>query len=375
MSPADSAPPRTLRITFLSWRDPGHPDGGGSEVYVEQVARRLAKRGHTVTVRGASYPAGADREVIHGVTHRRTGGRLSVYVHGLAFLLTQAGREQDVVIDVINGLPFWAPLVRRHGVIALVHHVHREQWSIIYPDWRGRLGWFIESRVVPRVYRAVPFVTVSQHSRADLVRLGVSSERVSVVRNGLQHEAPAPTVDRHSEPRICVLSRLVPHKRIEHALQALARLRTELPGLELDVIGDGWWRDELLAEARRLGVEHDVTFHGHVSDTERDRLLGRAWVMLLPSVKEGWGIAVTEAARLGTPTVGYRASGGLAESVEDEVTGILADDLDGLVGATRRILTDDDLRAKMSAAATRRAQTFDWDDTADQFEAAIMRQL
>ena len=74
-----------------------------------------------------------------------------------------------------------------------------------------------------------------------------------------------------------------------------------------------------------------VTFHGHVDDATRDRILARAWVMALPSVKEGWGIAVTEAAAQGTPTIGYRSSGGLEESIVDGVTGWLVDDVDGLV--------------------------------------------
>ncbi|EWT02886.1 glycosyl transferase [Intrasporangium oryzae NRRL B-24470] len=361
-----------MRITFLTWRDTGHPDGGGSEVYVEEVAARLVARGHDVTIRTASYTGAPAHEVIRGVVHRRSGGRLSVYVRGLAYLATPAGRREDVVVDVINGLPFAAPLVRRRGVAALVHHLHREQWSIIYPNWKGRLGWFVESRVTPRLYRRVPHVTVSEHSARDLERIGVPGVNISVVRNGLRHDSerldPGP---RSATPRLCVLSRLVPHKRIEHALQTVAALRDELPGLHLDIVGDGWWRDALVAEAARLRVTEAVTFHGHVPDRERDRILARSWVMLLPSVKEGWGIAVTEAAQQGTPTIGYRASGGLCESVVDGVTGVLVDTREELVAATRRLLADEPARRAMSRAAARVAETLDWDDSAERFEGAL----
>ncbi len=144
---------------------------------------------------------------------------------------------------------------------------------------------------------------------------------------------------RSDEPHVVVLSRLVPHKQVEHVLEVAARLRGRHPALRVDVVGDGWWRDRLQARTAELGVGDLVTFHGHVDDEARDRLLARSWVMVLPSVTEGWGIAVTEAAAQGTPTIGYRSSGGLTESVTDGVTGWLADDLDGLVDAVDDVLS------------------------------------
>ena len=137
-----------MRVLFLSWRDTTHPDGGGSEVYVEEVARGLAGRGHDVTVLCASYDGAPRESVVDGVRIRRRGGRLTVYLHGLLFLLSRR-RHDDLVVDVINGIPFGSPLVRRRGVVALVHHVHREQWRIIYPGLWGRVGWFVESRLTP----------------------------------------------------------------------------------------------------------------------------------------------------------------------------------------------------------------------------------
>src|SRR5512143_3919121 len=167
-----------MRVTFVTWRDSGHPDGGGSEVYVEQVARVLTDLGHEVTIVTARYPGSAVRETVDGVSFRRAGGRLTVYPRGLQHLLGPTGRRQDVVVDVINGLPFAARLVRRRGLVALVHHVHRRQWSIIYPGLRGRVGWFVESVLTPALYRGTRHVTVSESSRHDLASLGIPSELV-----------------------------------------------------------------------------------------------------------------------------------------------------------------------------------------------------
>src|SRR5882757_2392892 len=156
-----SQTPRRVRTIFLVWRDTRHPDGGGSEVYVERMASWLAANGHDVTIACAGHSAAPRDEVRDGVRFRRRGGRLTVYARALAYLVSRSGRRADLVIDVENGLPFFSPLVRRRRVLVLVHHVHREQWQIIYPGLRGRLGWWLESQVAPRLYRDRTYVTVS----------------------------------------------------------------------------------------------------------------------------------------------------------------------------------------------------------------------
>ncbi|MBM6399488.1 glycosyltransferase family 4 protein [Phycicoccus sp. MQZ13P-5] len=358
-----------MRVAVLSWRDPRHPEAGGSEVYVEEVARGLVRAGHEVTVITARPPGLPRREVLEGVRHRRSGGRLTVYLHGLWWVALH-GRRTDVVVDVINGLPFGTPLVRRRGVVALVHHVHREQWRMIYPGWRGRFGWWVESVVTPWLYRGVRHVTVSGTSRDDLVALGRRPERVDVVRNGLAARARA--AHRAPEPRVVVLSRLVPHKQVEHVLDAVAALRAEHPDVRVDVVGRGWWGPQLLEHARSLGVEDLVTFHGWVEADERDRLLARARVLALPSVREGWGIAVTEAAAQGTPAIGYRVSGGLTESVVDGVTGWLVDGPEELTRTLGEVLAGRlDVDAAGEAARERVAE-LDWGRTAREFEDVLL---
>ncbi|EUA16235.1 glycosyl transferases group 1 family protein [Mycobacterium xenopi 4042] len=154
----------------------------------------------------------------------------------------------------------------------------------------GRLGWYIESRLSPRLHRRNQYVTVSLPSARDLVELGVDNDRIAVVRNGLD-EAPAQTLGgpRAASPRVVVLSRLVPHKQIEHALDAVAALRPRVAGLHLDIVGSGWWRQRLVDHAERLGITDAVTFHGHVDDVTKHYVVQRSWVHVLPSRKEGWG--------------------------------------------------------------------------------------
>lgn len=358
----------SLRVAILTWRDSGHPDGGGSEVFVEQVARELVRRGHSVELFTARYPGASAEDDLDGVRVLRRGGRLSVYPRGLVWAARQR-RRHDVVLDVINGIPFASPLVRRRGVVALVHHSHERQWHIIYPGWRGNLGWQIEHTITPRIYRSRPHVTVSEASKSDLVAQGIPADRIAVALNGV--EVRPAGAERSQTPRLVVLARLVPHKRIEDAFEVVRRLRAEVPDLQLDVVGEGWWRTELETAAADLVRAGAVTFHGRVSDADRDALLGRAWAMVLPSVKEGWGLAVMEAAAQGTPTVAYRYAGGVAESIIDGESGLLADDLDGLVAQTRRLLVDAEQRQRLGATAAARSSEFSWSRTADAVERVL----
>jgi glycosyltransferase involved in cell wall biosynthesis len=129
-------------------------------------------------------------------------------------------------------------------------------------------------------------------------------------------------------------------------------------------VGGGWWQQRLVAHAHRLGIAHAVTFHGHVDEETKHAVLQRSWVHVLPSRKEGWGLAVIEAAQHGVPTVGYRCSGGLTDSVVDGVTGLLVDDHDQLVDSLERLLTDGVLREELGAKAAARSSEFSWSQSA-----------
>jgi glycosyltransferase involved in cell wall biosynthesis len=305
--------------------------------------------------------------MLGGVRIARRGGRLGVYPHALLYVLRHRPR---LVVDVQNGLPFGSTLVTRCPVVVLVHHVHREQWPIVFGRLGGAIGWWIESVLAPVLYRRSRYVTVSTATAEELGGLGIAAERVTVVRNGLD---PAPPVlsTPSAEPRLVVLGRLVPHKRVEHAIEVVARLRDRWPGLRLSVVGEGWWEPELRAHADRLGVTEVVDFQGYVDEQAKHEELARAWVHLCPSVKEGWGLVVSEAGAHRVPTVGYRSAGGLRESVLDGGTGVLVDDLDELTGAVDRLLGDSLTRRRMGAAAARHAAAYSWPASVSGFAGVL----
>jgi glycosyltransferase involved in cell wall biosynthesis len=361
--------PRTTtprRVLVMNWRDVSHPEGGGSERYVESVSRRLAQHGWDVTMLCATHPGHRGWSERDGVRMLHVGGRLSVYLRGLLHLLTH---RYDVVVDVQNGVPFWSRLVTRGPVVVLVHHVHREVWPVAVGRLAARVGWWLESVVAPRVYRGCRYVTVSDATRRELVGLGVADDRIEVVHNGTE-AWEYPDAPRSPQPRLCVVGRLVPHKQVEHAVEVVSALapRTDV---HLDVVGHGYWADAVRRHADDLGVADRVHLHGYVSNERKHELMSAAWVHLCPSLKEGWGLVCIEAARHGVPTVAYRHAGGVVESVQDGRTGVLVDDLPSLIHSTAALLAADDVRERLGAEAREFARDFSWDVTASRFSGVL----
>lgn len=346
-------------VAFLSWRDTRNPEGGGAERYLEKMAAGLVERGARVTIFCAAYAGAAPDETVDGIRFVRRGSKLSVYAQGIWSLVRRRLGRVDVVVDVQNGLPFFTPLATRKPVIVLVHHIHREQWPVVYPGVAGRVGWWIESRLAPWLYRHRQYVAVSRATRDELRQLGVDGSRIAIVHNGTD---PVVSVDarKSAHPSICVVGRLVPHKQVEHAIDATRVLLHEFPDLRLRVVGSGWWEAELQAYAADLVESGSVVFEGHVSELRKQEVYEESWVMALPSLKEGWGLVVGEAAAHRTPTVAYASAGGTRESIVDGESGVLVETPAEFTAALGQLLRDEDARRRLAAGALAHSAGFTW---------------
>jgi glycosyltransferase involved in cell wall biosynthesis len=345
-------------------------------VYAEHIADGLARVGNDVTFFTARYPGSDAHETRpSGVTVVRAGGPFGVYAQAWwQHLRGRLGRP-EVIVEVQNGMPFLARMwARRTPVIVLVHHVHRRQWRIVFGPLRARIGWWLESRVATWVNRGAPYVTVSDVSRRELVELGVAEDDIEVIHNGTCEPLPI-ELPKSEHPSLLVLGRLVPHKRVEIAIDTVAALRHEMPDLRLTIAGRGWWERQLRDYAKRIGVSDSVDFAGFVSVQERHELYSRSWVSLVPSVKEGWGLVVVEAGAHGVPSVAFDGAGGVTESIVDGRTGLIAraDDISDFIAQTRRLLTDHGLRDRQGAEAAVEAKRYSWDQAVQAYDALVRR--
>lgn len=298
-----------MRILIFNWKDLAHPAAGGAEVFTEHVARVLVERGHSVTLFAAEVEGRPSRESISGVDVVRRGSRIGVYRAARRFWSTEASGAYDVVVDEINTRPFLTPRwIRGTPVVALIHQLAREIWFYETPFPLSLLGRYVLEPWWLRAYRDVPALTVSQSS-ADSLRGFHDWRDITIVPEGSDLH-PIPAVSKESEPTIVFLGRLVPMKRPEQAIEAFQMLRARFASARLWVIGDGPLLEELRAQAAA-----GVTFLGRLGSTELFERLGRANLLVATSVREGWGLNVSEAAACGTPSLAY-AVPGLVDSVQ-----------------------------------------------------------
>jgi glycosyltransferase involved in cell wall biosynthesis len=347
-----------VRILILNWKDLAHPAAGGAEVFTEEVARALVGGGHSVTLFAASVPGKPAMEVVAGVQVLRRGGRFGVYRAARQFWAQQPRGAYDVVVDEINTRPFLTPRwVRNTPIVALIHQLAREIWSYEMPFPVSALGRYALEPWWLRTYRDIPAITVSASS-AESLRTHHGWRDVTIVSEGYTPHA-VPEVAKESVPTVVFLGRLVAMKRPEHAIEALRLLRQVLPSARLWIIGDG----PLLAPLRDdapLGVE----FLGRVGSDELVARLARAHVLVATSVREGWGLNVSEAAACGTPSIGYRVPG-LVDSLAASGGAVVDPSPAALADALARFFTGSlSLRATVSTA--------EWPEVAAQVEARLL---
>ena len=358
----------SLKILIYNWRCWLNPEAGGAEVFTREVAKRWVRAGHEVSLFAGEFEGCKREEFVDGVRVVRGGGRFGVYRLAKKFYKKRFSKERfDVVVDEINTRPFFAPGFVCNGerVVALIYQLAREYWfyETSFPvSYLGR--YFFERRWLRR-YVGVPTVTISESTKADLAGLGF--KRVFVVPVGLNFEPLSGIPEKETQPVVVFVGRLKRAKRPDHAVKAFRIVKEKIPDAELWVIGDGYFRGSL--ESMAGG---GVRFFSGLPNVERRRLVERAWVLVNPSVREGWGLNVVEANALGTPCVAYDVAG-LRDSVKNGETGLLAEsgNVKDLAEKLLAVLEDDGLKERLGKNALKYAKGFSWDKTAMEFLKVI----
>ena len=355
-----------MRILVLNWRDIRSPGAGGAELVTHQVASRLVERGHDVTLFTSRPERQPARERIDGVDVVRAGSELTTRLHAPRF--ARRG-SWDVLVEEINTLPYFAPLWSRCPTLLFIHQLAREVWFYESIAPLAHVGYAIEP-VYLQVYRACTKVTVSGSTRDDLLGLGLGGP-VHVIPEAVSTPALGRLPEKIPSARLVSVSRLVPSKRPDHAVRVLAALRRDVPDAMLTLVGDGPQRRRIEALAHELGVTEALTLPGRVTEEEKLALLRDAGVLIACPVREGWGLTVTEAARLGTPAVAYDVAG-LRDSIIDGRTGLLTRQApDALAAGVRRLLSDASRYARFRDAGWRLASQLSWERTTDSFERVL----
>jgi glycosyltransferase involved in cell wall biosynthesis len=342
-----------------------NPDAGGAEVVTHEVAKRWVDRGYDVTQLSSGFAGAPPSARIDGVHVRRLGRLRRGSFHLRVQRELARLRGFDVVVESVNTIPFLTPVWRSRlpPTVALFHQLAADVWDAELPRPLARVGRWLELRLL-LLYRETPVVAVSPSTRDDLVDLGF--ENVAVVVNGRDEPPPELLqVPKEPNPTFLFVGRLTANKRPHHALEAFAAIRRAVPDARLWLIGQG-----PLAERLRRELPPGAQLLGHVTRQELYERMARAHGLLVPSVREGWGLVVIEANAVGTPAVGYQVPG-IRDSIRHGETGFLvpAGDPEALGRAAIELIGEPERYEALRRAAVEWGESFSWDATADELLA------
>ncbi len=353
------------------------PALGGMQNYL--YARCLAAEPDEITVLApAAVPGSQEFDQEQAFEIRRWSnklaqvsglGRVLQLVLPLLHALSLYRRQHFGLIECGQALPF--------GVIALlfkrVYGMPYVIWShgreILKPQQYPILRTVLRSVL----QQANLVVSNSERTRQSVIELGVLPDRVRVIYPPVDTQRfhpnidPSPVVARHNwqgKRIILTVSRLVRRKGVDTVIRALPAILEAVPDVVYVIVGDGPDRSRLETIVQELGVVDCVCFVGAVDDEVLPAYYAACDVFIMVSRSipeagevEGFGIVYLEAGACGKPVVAGR-SGGVAEAVQDGVSGLLVDpsDVAAVSEAVIRVLQDPALAASLGTGGRRRAQ-------------------
>ncbi len=359
-----------MRILHLGYTHVDNPwNAGGAAVAAREVYARLAER-HDVTIFCGGW-AGCLGSVDVGKVRYVFGPPVGSYVLSRLSYSRRARQmaardDYDLIVDDMSAYsPSFAWRVAKCPTIALI------QLDLIRATHKypviGTLArrWVLEAL---RTYRE--FICVSPALMADTQPLTPANRRAVFIPNGVS--ADLLTLERREEPFVLFLGRLdIYAKGLDVLLREFAQFAARNSNVRLVIAGNGPDEAKLKAQVQASGeLRGKVEFVGRVGGEAKTDLLRKCLCVVMPSRHEGWPLVAMEAGACGKAVVGSLARG-LSDAVVDGETGFLADnDQPGaLAEALVQVVSDHQLRARLSQAAATRAAEFTWDAIAPRYEA------
>jgi glycosyltransferase involved in cell wall biosynthesis len=365
-----------MKLVWLSWKDIRHPQAGGAEVVTHNLLRRWVRDGNEAVLL-TSRPKGSEaEEMIDGYRVLRAGSRIRVYWLASRYFRRYLRDWTDIVVDEVNTLPFFAAAYAKKPVVMFVHQLARKVWfyEISWPfSW---VGYILEPGYL-RLLSKQKAVTISESSKADLVRHGFLKEHIVVIREGtelvpLKSLSPS---DKSTPPVILSLGSVRAMKRTGDVVQAFEQAKATVPALKLIVAGSmsssyGQQVQRMIDESR---WRDDIEVCGRVTEERRLELMQQSWLIAVASVKEGWGLTVTEANGQGTPAVAYDVDG-YRDSIIDGKTGTLTKETpEALAAAIVAMVQDQKQYHQLRNNAWEHSRQFTFDASYSDFRSALRK--
>lgn len=358
----------------LSWRDIKSPNAGGAEVNTHELLKHLSQERYHIVHISPLYQNLNKKEVIDGITYIRYGNIFSVILFAIQFY-RRYRKEIDFVIDQCNTHRFFTPLwVEGNKRIFLIYQLTRDIWDINLTFPFNKLGKILENPLL-KMYNRDITITESESTKRDLITVGFHQENIFVVPVIMKLKPWKTTefLEKSEIPQFVYVGRYAKYKGIDVAVEAMGLMKKNKIKAQLIILGkknEGYIRSNLLPICRKYDLKiyfpkeyeviqgnneyksSDIIFAGFVSEDDKLVTLSRAKALVFPSNREGWGIPVSEAAYVGTPSIIFNSEG-LIDAVDNGKAGFVCKEKSarGVYEQMKTVLEKDDLYNNMVSNA------------------------
>lgn len=296
-----------MRILMLSWRDMKNPLKGGAEVVTDVYLNELTKLGHECVLFSSEFPNCNKEEFFNGYKIIRSGGKLGVYFRGLFFAKIHE-KEFDLIIDQVNTVPFFTPLlISNKKRIAFFHQLCLNVWFWETPLPIAIIGFILENFYLKLYFNTKSFC-VSESTKKDLVKYcWLNEKKILVLENQIDFK-PVKKISK-KEDYFVFCGRLKKSKRVHDCIIALSLINDKKTKLVIIGEGDKHYKEYLEKLILDLNLKERILFLGKLSFDKRNEVMSKALAILVTSVREGWGLIVTEANANGTIAITYNIEG------------------------------------------------------------------
>lgn len=375
---------KQIKILALSWRDIRSKGMGGAEILTHEMFKGGIKEGMEITHIAPESPELPKEEVIDGVKYLRMGNTLSVILKAMKYY--KANRDKfDVVIDQCNTHRFFTPFwVEKEKRVFLIYQLTREIWDINLKKPFSTIGKVLETPML-KLNRKDTAITESESTRQDLINVGFNGDKVHIVPIGLNEAFLSREVQlgEKSTNDFIYVGRYASYKGIDHTVKAYATVHKKYSDSKLRIVGkknDQYIKDVLEPICRENNItigdseDNNVVTCGFVSDEEKQNLMIKSRALIFPSMREGWGMIVSEAGALGTPSITYDAPG-MRDAVNFGDAGYMCKpgSIDELTDKMLCCIEKSDEYFEIQKKAYDYSRTFSFEESGNQFAKVIKK--
>jgi len=358
-----------MKILIFNWRDINHPLSGGAEISLFEHAKYWKKMNNDVTWFSSSFKNAKKEERIDGIRFIRKGSHYTVHIWAFLYYLKKKFGKVDVVIDSFHFIPFFTPLyIPSDKIVGLINEIAGKVWFENLNYFFALIGFYLEPLLF-KFYNKNVLITGSESTKKELIKVGLKRSNIRIIHHGVN--IVKNNLKKETIPTIIFLGRISFDKGIKDALDIFVKIAKENKTIRLWIVGkeEKPKMMESMLRSIDLNIKAKIKYFGFVSEKKKFELLKRAWILIHPSKKEGWGLNVIEAASQGTPTVGYNVEG-LRDSVKNGETGILVSpsNTGEFIASVNKMLNANrkNLYLNFSNKAIDWSKQFNWDTSSKQ---------